>query len=74
MRMSTNQNTKPEINAENKLLWTIKEASAYSTIGERTLRELAKQPDCPFSMKIGRRICIKRKEFEEYISNTQEIK
>ena len=71
--MKSNNSEKQDVTLEDKILWTIKEAAAYSTIGEGRLREMAKQKDCPFSVRVGRKICIKRKEFEEFISNAKEI-
>lgn len=68
-----NQKPRPEVSLENKLLWTVREASAYSGIGESKIRTMAKQQDCPFSLRIGRKINIKKKEFEEYLSNAKEI-
>lgn len=56
-----------------KLVWTVKEASACTGLGETLIRELAKQDDCPFVLRVGRKICIKRKEFEEYLSQIHEI-
>lgn len=68
-----NQKSRPEVSLEDKLLWTVREASAYSGIGESRIRELAKAPDCSFSLRVGRKISIKKKEFEEYLSNAKEI-
>ena len=68
-----NQKPKPEIPLSEKLVWTVREAAAYSNIGEPTIRELAKQPDCTFSFRVGRKINIKRKEFEEWIARTSQI-
>lgn len=56
-----------------KLIWSVSEASTVTGISEAKIRELAKQDDCPFVLKVGRLIKIKRKEFEEYISNTRGI-
>lgn len=55
-----------------KLNLTIEEATAYSNIGENTLREELVKPHCPFVLKIGNRRLIKRKEFEEW--NSQQFK
>lgn len=56
-----------------KVTLTIEEAAAYSSIGICTLKELMRNPKCPFVLYIGRRRLIKRKEFEQFISNTLEI-
>lgn len=64
---------KLEIELKDKLTWTVREAALCSGLGVSLIRNLAKQPDCPFSLRIGRKICIKRKEFEEYLSDTHRI-
>lgn len=66
-------NQKKDVLMEDKILWSVREAAIYSSIGESKIREMAKQDDCPFSLKIGRKIRIKRKEFETYLSNAKEI-
>lgn len=55
---------------ESKLNLTIPEAAAYSNIGQNKIETLLKAPDCPFVLFVGTKKLIKRKEFEEYISNT----
>ena len=56
-----------------KVALTIEEAAALSNIGINKIDELAKNPRCPFVLYIGRKKLIKRKEFEEYISNNCEL-
>ena len=56
-----------------KLTLTVDEASEYSNIGICKINELAKQPNCPFVLYVGRKKLIKRKEFETYISNVLEL-
>ena len=51
-----------------KLLLTIKEAAAYSNIGINKLDTMLRENGCPFVLFIGRRRLVKRKEFEEYLS------
>lgn len=68
-----NQKPRPHVNTEDKLLWTVREAAAYTGIGEPRIRSLAKADDCPFSLRVGRKISIKRKEFEEYLSNVKSV-
>lgn len=52
-----------------KLNLTIKEAAAYSNIGENTLRELiSKDSTLPFIIYVRSKKLIKRKEFEEWNS------
>lgn len=65
------QNTDCEIYVpiQNKLNLTIHEASAYSGIGETTIRKLLRQRGCSFLLRIGNRQLIKRKEFEKFLEN-----
>lgn len=56
-----------------KACMTIDEAAAYSNIGINKIDELAKKPNCPFVIYIGRKKLIKRKEFEKFISENIEI-
>lgn len=52
-----------------KMNLTIEEASAYANIGENTLREYIKtNPDVQFIEYVGKKVLIKRKEFEEWNS------
>lgn len=48
---------------------TINEASEYFNIGKNKLRELASNPGCTFSLNIGKKILIKKAEFQKYLSN-----
>lgn len=52
-----------------KLTLTIKEAAEYSNIGINKIDSLLRQPNCPFVLFIGTWKLVKRKEFEQYISN-----
>lgn len=56
-----------------KLNMTIKEAAAYSNIGESTLRKLLAERRCPFLLKIGNKQLIKRKDFEKYLEDEHYI-
>lgn len=56
-----------------KLNLTIKEAAEYSNIGIGKIKEITKQPNCPFVLYIGKRRLIKRKEFEKYLSSVIEL-
>lgn len=48
---------------------TIKEAAEYSNIGINKIDAMLKQPNCPFVLYVGTKKLVKRKEFEQYISN-----
>ena len=56
-----------------KLNLTKQEAAAYSNIGINRIDELLKDPKCSFVLYVGNKKIVKRKEFEQYISNTLEI-
>ncbi len=51
-----------------KMTLTIKEAAAYSNIGINKIESLLRMPNCPFVLFVGTKKPVKRKEFEEYIS------
>lgn len=50
-----------------KLCLTVKEASAYSGIGEKKIREMMEEKKCPFVISKGAHKMIKRKQFEAFI-------
>ena len=52
-----------------KMTLTIKEAAEYSNIGINRIDTLLRQPNCPFVLYVGTKKLVKRKEFEQYISN-----
>lgn len=51
-----------------KVTLTIDEAAAYSGIGVNKIRELANDPRYRIGLSIGRRMLIKRKEFEKLLT------
>ena len=57
------------IQIKDKINLSVKEASAYSGIGETKIRELLHEKGCTFLLKIGNKNLVKRKEFEKYIDN-----
>lgn len=61
------------ISLDKKMCLTIEETAKYSNIGIGKLRELAKNPRNRFTLTIGSKTLIKRKEFEEFISGVSEI-
>lgn len=63
--------TKNEVPIWEKQNLTIKEAAAYSGIGEHTLRSLVKQKGCTFVLCVGNKHMIKRKLFDKYIEKTR---
>ena len=51
-----------------KLTMTVKEAAQYSNIGINKIDSMLRSPNCPFVLFIGTKKLVKRKEFEQYIS------
>lgn len=56
-----------------KTTLTIKEAAAYSNIGINKIENMLRTPNCPFVLFVGAKKLVKRKEFEQYISNKTAI-
>lgn len=53
-----------------KMNLTSKEAAEYSNIGINKIDSMLRMPNCPFVLYVGTKKLIKRKEFEEYISQS----
>ena len=51
-----------------KLTLTIEEAAEYSNIGLNKINQMLRSPNCPFVLFVGSKELVKRKEFEQYIS------
>ena len=51
-----------------KLTLTIREAAEYSNIGINKIDTMLRSPNCPFVLYVGTKKLVKRKEFEEFIS------
>lgn len=62
-----------DVPIKDKLNLTIEEAAIYSNIGINKINEMAKDPQCPFVLYIGRKKLIKRIPFEKYINESLEI-
>lgn len=56
-----------------KLALTIREAAEYSNIGINRIDKMLHAANCPFVLYVGSKKLVKRKEFEEYISNKLSI-
>ena len=52
-----------------KVTLIIKEAAEYSNIGINKINTLLRSPNCPFVPFMGTKKLVKRKEFEQFISN-----
>ena len=53
-----------------KMTLTIREAAEYSNIGINKIDSMLRAPNCPFVLFVGTKKLVKRKEFEQFISNT----
>jgi phage antirepressor YoqD-like protein len=62
------------ISLENKILLNIKEASDLFGIGQHRLREIMHEDyENKYHLMLGRTIKIKRKQFEEFIEQVEQI-
>ena len=52
---------------QNKVVLSIREAAAYSSIGINTIERLLKEPGCPFVLYVGTKRLVKRIPFEKYL-------
>ena len=52
-----------------KLTMTVKEAAEYSNIGINRIDRMLRSPNCPLVLYVGTKKLVKRKEFEQFISN-----
>ena len=52
-----------------KLTMTVKGAAEYSNIGINRIDRMLRSPNCPFVLYVGTKKLVKRKEFEQIISN-----
>ena len=51
-----------------KMTLTTKEAAEYSNIGINKIDSMLRTPNCPFVLFVGTKNLVKRKEFEQFIS------
>lgn len=56
-----------------KAALTIREAAEYSNIGINKIDHMLRMPNCPFVLYVGTKKLVKRKEFEQFISNNLRI-
>ena len=64
---------KNEVPIWHKSNLTIDEAAAYFNIGEKKLRELTEDVNCPFVLYVGIKRLIKRTKLEQYLENKYSI-
>ncbi len=65
MKMNKENNTVP---IHLKMTLTIKEAAEYSNIGINKIESMLRAPNCPFVLYVGTKKLVKRREFEQFIS------
>ena len=59
---------------EDKILLSIKEASNLFGIGQHRLRDIiAEDYGCRYHLMLGRSIKIKRKQFEDFLNEAEQI-
>ena len=51
-----------------KMTLTAREAAEYSNIGINKIDSMLRSPNCPFVLFVGTKKLVKRREFEEFIS------
>jgi len=64
---------KGSISMSEKAVLSFTEASEYSGIGQDRLKKLCDKPDCAFSFRVSNRRKVKRKEFDDFISDAKFI-
>lgn len=69
LRQGTPDTLKYHVPIWEKANLTIKEAAAYSGIGEHTIRELIAEEGSHFAFKIGNKQMINRQLFDQYVRN-----
>lgn len=51
-----------------KALMSLKEVCEYTGIGETKMREILKRPTSEFTVRIGNRLYVNKKMFDEYLA------
>jgi excisionase family DNA binding protein len=64
---------KKKIPTWEKLNLTVEEAAEYSGIGINKLYDMIKSPSCTYTLFVGKRTLIKRKAFEKYLEDVDEV-
>ena len=54
---------------DRKMLLSIREAAEYSNIGINKIDSMLRSPNCPFVLYVGTKKLVKRRAFEQYISD-----
>lgn len=66
-------NSTEKLPISQKYILTIREAAEYSNLGINHISKMLNTPDCSFVLFNGNRKLVKRKEFEEYLSNSRTV-
>ena len=61
------------VEVKDKIALTVEEAAAYSNIGQNKISSMLKNPRCPFVLYVEVKKLVKRREFEQYISEAIEV-
>ena len=59
------------VEIKDKINLTISEASDLFGIGEKRIRQLAQTPHCDFTLYVGTKCLIRKKEFDNYLHENQ---
>lgn len=59
---------KEKVPIYHKTTLTIREAAEYSNIGINKIDSMLRAPNCPFVLYVGSKKLVKRKEFEQFLS------
>lgn len=62
-----------EVPVRDKILLTLEEASAICNIGINRMREVTRNPRCPFVIYNGKTRLVVRKKLEDYIDKNLEF-
>ena len=57
---------------EEKILMSLKEVCQYTGWGETKVREILKRPNSKFTIRLGNRLYVNKKMFDEYLRRCAE--
>ena len=62
------ENFRDKVPISDKVCLSIREAAEYSNIGINKIDSMCRTPNCPFVLYVGSKKLVKRKEFEQFLS------
>ena len=65
--------TELDIPIPQKALLSIQEAAAYTNIGINRIDRMLREPNSKYVLFVGNKKLVKRKKFEEFLSDTLEV-